>query len=91
MNILFFHMKGCKTCKRQAEELDKKATGYDIKRVDCLSDEAPALMRRYRVTDVPCIILTNSMYQIVKKWVDYTPFEAIKPYLERDESKKAGA
>lgn len=82
MNILYFYMKGCKTCRRQSEELDRNASGYGIKRVDCLSDEGPALMRRYRVTDVPCIILTNSMYQIVKKWVDYTPFKEIKPYLE---------
>lgn len=78
MKLIFFHSPTCRTCKNQAEELEKEADGWDIQRVDVLTAEAPPLMRRYHITDVPTIIGVNSDGQAVKKWVDFTRFNKIK-------------
>lgn len=83
MRLLYFYMKTCKQCRRQTEELDKNATDYEIERIDCESDEAPALMRRYRVGDAPTIIALNDEGQVVIRWVDFTKFSVIEAELKR--------
>ena len=85
MKLIFFHAPSCRTCKNQAEELDREAGGYDIQRVDVTSADAPTLMRRYHINDVPTIIGLNGKNQFVKKWVDFTRFDKIKAEMRNIE------
>lgn len=50
----------------------------DVQAVDVTDSDAPVLMRRYHVTDVPTSILVNDDGMVVEKWVDFVRSENIK-------------
>lgn len=78
MRLLFFQSRTCRTCRRQKEEFESKTPGVDVQAVDVTDSDAPVLMRRYHVTDVPTSILVNDDGMVVEKWVDFVRSENIK-------------
>ncbi len=78
MRILFFHSRTCRSCRRQREEFKTKPPGVEVKKIDVTDDDAPMLMRRYHVTDVPTSILVKDDGAVVRKWVDFIRSENIK-------------
>lgn len=78
MRLLFFQSRTCRSCRRQKEEYEAKSPGVEIRAIDVADDDAPVLMRRYHVTDVPTSILVNDEGMVIEKWVDFIRSENIK-------------
>lgn len=82
MKLLYFHMKGCKNCKRQDDEFNSNKPNVDIVKLDVEDIETIRLCKKLHVGDAPTLVLmkdydsTMDMATLdknfVKKWVDFT-------------------
>lgn len=89
MRLILFHSRTCKTCRTQTEEYETNAPLLTPEIIECFVDEeAPAMMRKFHITDVPTTILLDDQDKLIYKWVDFVRTERVNDLIEAKRSKK---
>ena len=89
MKLLYFYMKGCKTCKQQDNEFNKhKPMNVDIVKLDVDDVDTIRLCKKLHIGDAPTMVLMKDYdstmnreiidKNFVKKWIDLTKTEEIE-------------
>ncbi len=71
MNLLFFHTKTCKQCRRQEEEFENNPPLLPIRKIDVFSEVGPSMMRKYHVHDVPSTLLVDECGRAIHVFFDF--------------------
>lgn len=83
LSLIWFHSRGCGSCRRQGEEYARNPPPLPLRRVDAATPEGCALMRRHGVGDAPTTVLVDGRGRTVKVWVGEVETVAVARFVER--------
>lgn len=81
MKLLKFWASWCNPCKQQTKEFERNPLSVELQSIDCENPKNQDLVEKFKVRNLPYMVLVNDNNEIINNWTGLTKSSIINSYV----------